>query len=148
MNESELYGISVNLSVKRIKPREETKGHLHGILSKMKRLSSVMLLLLLLPSCALAPDGFDAGRPITKDELASLSAELFTEAAEPGSSDAEETALRDPNRVYWVKGGSVYHFDPQCPHIRHAEDVIEGTFRTAEWSYGIEKPCSTCGGEW
>ena len=146
MNESKMRGLSVDLPVKMIKPCEKSHGRLHGILSIMKTLSCVMLVLLLLPACTPA-DGFDAGRPITKDELASLSAELFTEAVEPDASDAEEPPLRDPNRVYWVKGGSVYHYDPQCPHIRHAKDIIEGTFRTAEWSYGIDKPCSACGGE-
>ena len=106
----------------------------------------LLLLLLLLPSCS-PSDSFTAGRPITKDELASISAELFTEAEEPDESDEAETVLRDPNHVYWVKGGSVYHYDPHCFHLRNAQNVIEGTFRTAEWSYGIEKACSSCGGE-
>ncbi len=110
---------------------------------------SVLCLLLaalfLLPSCA-PSDGFDAGRPITPEELASLSAELFTAATEPAEEE-RETVLRDPNRVYWVKGGSVYHFDPDCPHLKNAKNVIEGTFRTAAWSYGIEKACSSCDGD-
>ena len=103
------------------------------------------LILLLLPSCA-PTDGFDAGRPVTPEELASLSAELFTAATEPAEEE-RETAARDPNHVYWVKGGSVYHFDPNCTHLKNAKNVIEGTFRTAAWSYGIEKACSACGGD-
>ena len=113
----------------------------------MKHLIPLFIILLLLPSCSPAPNDFSAGRPITKDELASLSAELFTEVPEPDTeAPTEETAVRDPNRVYWVEGGSVYHFDRDCAHIRDAEDVIEGTYRTAEWSYGIGKACSSCGG--
>lgn len=106
-------------------------------------LGSVILLLLF--SCA-PSEGFDAGHPITPEELASVSSELFSPNREPAETDGE-TVSRDPNCVYWVKGGSVYHFDPDCRHIRDAEDVIRGTFRTAEWMYGIEKPCSTCGGD-
>ncbi len=105
----------------------------------------LILSLLLLPSCVTADtDSFDAGKPITKDELASISAELFTAANEP-SDTADGNVNRDPNHVYWVKGGSVYHFDPNCQHIQNSDSVIEGTFRTAQWSYGIERPCSTCG---
>lgn len=103
----------------------------------------LILSLLLLPSCAPA-DRFEAGHPITKDDLESISAELFTSSDDPS---AEETVHRDPNRVYWVKGGSVYHYDPNCRHIKDADSVIEGTFRTAKWSYGIEHACSACGGE-
>ena len=104
-------------------------------------LSSLFLLVSCTPS-----DTFHGGKPVTKDELAYISAELFSSPNDPFDT-VKDSPDRDPNRVYWVKGGSVYHYDPDCPHIRGEKGVIEGTFRTAEWSYGIERPCHDCGGE-
>ena len=111
----------------------------------MKRiLSFALLLFLLLPSCS-PSDGFQAGRPVTPDELASISAELFTEACEPADTEAEEEQAFNPNRtVYWLKDGSVYHLDPACSHLAGKRNVKETTLRTAE-SGGLSL-CKDCGG--
>jgi hypothetical protein len=117
----------------------------------MRKIFSLFLLLslLLLPSCAPA-DGFDAGRPITPEELADISAELFTAADAPEdtpdeSSDGEGVG-RDPNTVYWTEGGSVYHRDPNCSHLKNAVSVKSGAVLTAQMD-GKERVCSSCGGE-
>ena len=59
--------------------------------------AGLLLILLLLPSCS-PTDTFHAGRPITKEELASISATLFTVAEEPDSSPVEpESSAAESN---------------------------------------------------
>ena len=108
----------------------------------MRRLFLLFLLLALifLPSCAHSPNDFSAGRPITKDELASLSAELFTEAEEPDTADG----YHNFETVYWTEGGSVYHLNRDCYHLKRAENVISGSVKHAR-KEGKERVCSTCG---
>ena len=68
----------------------------------MRRLALLMtvILLFILPSCG-ASDEFKGGRPITKEDLESVSASLFTTAGEPEDDQANEppsietTALPD-----------------------------------------------------
>ena len=112
----------------------------------MRRLIPVLILiLLLLPACA--PSGnFSAGRPLTKDDLASLSAELFTQPEEPTTEDAtkEPSPNREPVTVYWTEEGSVYHSDKNCYHLKSAKSVRSGTLLTARMN-GKEKACSHCG---
>ena len=109
------------------------------------------LLLLLLPSCA-SSDGFSAGRPLSKDELASL-ADQFppqTEAPETEAQTEAQTAPkytdREANTVYWTKNGSVYHKYRDCYHLRDSESIQSGTVLTAQMS-GKERVCSECGEE-
>ena len=119
----------------------------------MRRLFLLFLLLalILLPSCSPAPNGFSAGRPITKDELASLSAELFTEAAEPNETVPEETEevnglTPDPHQTaYWVWNGSVYHLKRDCPRLADPQFCKQSTVRTAE-DMGL-RPCKHCAGQ-
>lgn len=115
----------------------------------MRRIIPILtlLLLLLLPSCTYS-DGFSAGQPITKDELASISAELFTQGGEP-VSDTEESPKytdREPNTYYWTENGSVYHKYRDCRHLQNAESVEYGALLTAEKA-GKERLCSECGNE-
>lgn len=113
------------------------------------------LLLLLLPSCA-ASDGFSAGRPLSKDELASL-ADRFPPQTEPPETETETEAQteaqtepkytdREPNTVYWTKGGSVYHKYRDCYHLKDSESIQSGTVLTAQMN-GKERVCSECGEE-
>lgn len=104
-------------------------------------------LLLLLPSCA-PSDGFSAGRPLSKDELASISAELFTQVEEPVSDTEKESEPtytdREPNTYYWTESGSVYHKYRDCYHLKDAESIECGARLTAEKA-GKERLCSECG---
>ena len=106
------------------------------------RLFILLLGMLWLTACAPKED-FAAGKPLTRDELASLSAELFTEAAEP-----ETMGNRFSSRVvvYWTEGGGVYHYDRNCYHLKRADAVESGSVKHA-WSLGKERACSVCGGE-
>lgn len=117
----------------------------------MRRLFLLFLLLALifLPSCTHSPNDFSAGRPITKDELASLSAELFTEAAEPETSSDEavtdgEQAPNPNQSAYWIESSTVYHLSRDCARLDGQQFIRESTVRTAE-SMGL-RLCKTCAG--
>ena len=106
----------------------------------MRRLALLMtvILLLVLPSCG-ASDEFKGGRPITKEDLESVSASLFTTAAEP---EDEQTATPPTDTVYWLTTGSVYHLDPNCSHIAGKENVNQTSVQEAEANG--RRLCKTC----
>ena len=104
-------------------------------------IAALTLLTLLISLTACAPrEDVSAGSPLSREELASLSAELFTAAAEPETADGFATR----ETVYWTKGGIVYHLDRDCTHLKRAESVISGSVKHA-WSEGKERVCATCG---
>ena len=103
---------------------------------------SALLCLLVLTSCT-PTDNFSAGRPLTSDELASLSAELSTETDGPDTGNGE---INPQSKVYWTEGGSVYHPDRECHHLRNSDEVKSGTVHTAR-VFGKERACSACGGD-
>ena len=132
----------------------------------MRRLALLMtVLLLVLPSCA-PSDGFTGGRPITKEDLASVSASLFNTTAEPesvqapDSSSAETTTPPDTDTdtettssteggetdptdtVYWLSTGSVYHLDRNCSHIAGKENVNQTSVQEAQDNG--RRLCKTC----
>ena len=126
-------------------------------------LTLTVILLLVLPSCSPSND-FKGGRPITKEDLESVSASLFTTTQEPDdiqtpdSSSAEATTPPDPDtdttsnteteetdsldRVYWLTSGTVYHFDRNCSHIAEKENVNESSVQEAEENG--RRLCKTC----
>ncbi len=117
-----------------------------------------VLLVFLLPLSSCAPsDGFHTGRPITKEELASISAELFTASDEPehsasdpeasveagDSSHAQESVTAHLNQtVYWAMDGKNYHADRNCHRLLGEFSVKESTRRSAETN-GL-RPCRDC----
>ena len=108
----------------------------------MKKLLVLLIICLLLPSCH-SGNEFDGGRPISKEELASLSAELFNDTSEPA-----QPAPGDGNTlymVYWSDGGSVYHYAMDCRHLKDSKSIRAGSIRDAQEN-GKEKACSTCAG--
>ena len=123
----------------------------------MRRLALLLtvLLLLILPSCD-PSDGFKGGRPITKEDLESVSASLFTTTAEPedeqtatppthettATADTDTETAPDTDTVYWLTTGSVYHLDPDCSHIAGKENVNETSVQEAKASG--RQLCKTC----
>lgn len=107
----------------------------------MRRLIAVLMILavLALPACTQSDD-FSAGKPLTRDELTSLSAELCTEAWEPETVGGFSTQVV----VYWTEGGSVYHLSKDCYHLKRAGAVESGSVSHA-WELGKERVCSVCG---
>ena len=107
----------------------------------MRRLMAVLMILTVLAFPACTPsDDFTAGKPLTRDELTSLSDELFTEAREPETVGGFSTQVV----VYWTEGGSVYHLSKDCYHLKRAASVESGSVSRA-WALGKERACSVCG---
>ena len=98
----------------------------------------LLLALILLPSCA-PSDRFTGGRPITPEELESVSAEVFGTADGP----AESQPLTPNSTVYWLKDGTVYHTDTDCVHLSGKRNIKSTTLRTAERN-GLSL-CKDCG---
>ena len=109
----------------------------------MKKLLCLIMICLLLSSCR-GGDGFDGGRPISKEELASLSAALLTNTAEP--EEATRGQAEGFYLVFWTDGGSVYHMTMDCRHLKNAKSIRSGSIQAALDS-GKGKACSVCGGE-
>ena len=102
----------------------------------------IMIICTALLTACTPTDDFEAGRPVDREELASLSAELFTGAEEPATADGFSTR----ETVYWTEGGSVYHRDRDCYHLKRAKNVVSGSVKNA-WKHGKERVCSACGKE-
>lgn len=100
----------------------------------------LLLALVLLPSCAPA-NSFEGGRPITPEELESVSAEVFGTA----EGSAESQPLTPNSTVYWLKDGTVYHTDTDCVHLSGKRNIKSTTLRTAEQN-GLSL-CKDCGGK-
>ena len=112
-------------------------------------------LLLLLPSCA-PSDDFQGGRPISKEDLADISEELFTTTQAPNDTEVtdtqatEESEIQDttatesePDRiVYCLPTGSVYHLYADCSHIVGKENVQEMTLQEA--AENGRRLCKSC----
>ena len=108
----------------------------------MRKLLFLLIICLLLPSCH-SGNELDGGRPISKEELASLSAELFNDTAEPVRPAPDNGNIL--YMVYWSDGGSVYHYASDCRHLKDAKSIHAGSIREAQEN-GKEKACSACAG--
>ena len=51
----------------------------------------------------------------------------------------------NPECVYWVPKGNVYHSTYKCTHISKSSEIQHGTIEEAE-AQGKTQPCSRCGG--
>lgn len=110
---------------------------------------TLCLLAAILVSCrshGILSDDFQAGDTVTPEELLEISREIFTETAEPtATTEGEPMTLAPDATVYWLDGGSVYHADPACRHMAHAEpeDIREGKIADAV-DNGKERLCASC----
>lgn len=97
-----------------------------------------LISLLFLTACTV-DDGFDAGRPITPEELESLANAFHGE---------EETTIpiSAADTVYWTEGGSVCHRDAECRYLKNSKEVKHGTY-SAACKEGKDTLCSACGGQ-
>ena len=97
-----------------------------------------LICLLFLTACT-ANDGFDAGRPITPEELESL-ADAFQK------DDASAPSISITDTVFWTEGGSVCHRDENCRYLKNAKEIKRGTYGVAA-KEGKDALCSACGGQ-
>ncbi len=65
-----------------------------------------------------------------------------TETA-PAEDTAESETVAVSGKVYWTKGGSVYHKDRDCYHLKKSQSVSEGSVDQAV-SLGKERLCASC----
>ena len=109
----------------------------------MRYLILIAVLPLLLTACT-PTDGFDGGHPISKEDLESLSAELFTEESDPVETRPPYTD-REPNTYYWTENSRVYHRYRDCVHLKNAKQIESGSLISAK-AAGLDTPCSSCSG--
>ena len=95
----------------------------------------VLASLLFLSACTV-DDGFDAGRPITPEELESLADHYGGEAQAPAEGDV----------VYWTEGGSVCHRDRNCRYLKNSRNIQSSSYAVA-CQNGKDALCSACGGQ-
>lgn len=113
---------------------------------KVSVLSALCLLLLCFVACnthGLFDEDFDAGDPVTPEQLLEISEEIFS-ATEPAEGETKtEVTLADDAIVLCSKNGSVYHSTRACYHISDSAEIIEGSVADAV-AAGKTRLCSTC----
>ena len=111
---------------------------------RVLRIVCLLLCVLLLVACDRAKD-FDAGEPLSAEQMAALQDSLRDEAPEEESEDeAEPPASEDTQSCYYTPNGSVWHLDATCHYLVKSKNVITATVREAI-EQGKTKPCSHCG---
>lgn len=91
---------------------------------------------------------FAGGETLTPERLAELSAQVFgQDSATEGDPDPADTVdpeeLAFAGTVYWTEGGTVWHTDRDCYHIRNSEAVLEGSTHQAA-AAGKKGLCASC----
>ena len=51
--------------------------------------------------------------------------------------------LADGGECYWTASGTVYHFNPDCSHLNHSAEIVEGTVQEA-FDAGKTRGCKDC----
>lgn len=111
----------------------------------MRRVLQLLVLLPLFFSLAACGEAsrFDAGAPLTAQELAALQAQLGERENERGNEQQNEET--PPNGiVFWLPSGSVYHISATCHHINGKPNTLSGTVEQAQ-AAGKLRACSSCG---
>jgi hypothetical protein len=82
---------------------------------------------------------------VTDGETAPSEIETTPEETEtaPAEETAESETVAVSGKVYWTKGGSVYHKDRDCYHLKKSQSVSEGSVEQAV-SLGKERLCASC----
>lgn len=91
---------------------------------------------------------FAGGETLTPERLAELSAQVFgQDSATEGDPEPADTLdpaeLAFAGTVYWTEGGTVWHTDRDCYHIRNSEAVSEGSTYQAV-AAGKKGLCASC----
>ena len=55
----------------------------------------------------------------------------------------QASKLSDGGKCYWTAGGSVYHFNPDCSHLSHSAEIVQGTVSEA-FDAGKTRGCKDC----
>ncbi len=129
-------------------------------MSTPKILIAILLLLTFLcgaTACA-TKEPFDAGTPLTPDEVKNLREELLQSGGKPDQSDHEpekdagdsepetdrgDSGAPEAATVYWLLSGSAYHISNSCYHIKEKPNVQSGTVEAAGEA-GKARACAAC----
>lgn len=106
------------------------------------RLFLLALCVLLMTACS-RPQGFDAGKVLSAEEMAALQSALREEQTQP-PQEAPAPTPDEAQVCYYTAGGSVWHLDAACYHLSKSKNVITATVREAI-EQGKTKVCSNCG---
>ncbi|OZG69322.1 hypothetical protein [Bifidobacterium eulemuris] len=72
---------------------------------------------------------------------------------QPTTSEAYDQAevaaaqLADDGEVYWTASGDVYHFNPDCPHLKRSAEIYSGTIEEAFADNHKTRACKDCATE-
>ena len=61
----------------------------------------------------------------------------------PAASPTRKYPVVDPNCVYWVPKGEVYHSVDYCPYLNRSDEIKHGSIEEAKRE-GKNRPCSRC----
>ncbi|MBQ9801551.1 MAG: hypothetical protein IJW51_00555 [Clostridia bacterium] len=118
----------------------------------MRRITIAVLLLLMLLSLSACTvqDPFDAGTPLSADEVRSLKESLTENNTPPAEPEPEPEPLPEPSvgegTVYWLESGSVYHVSADCRYLKNKTNVKTGTVEDAN-AASKARACSSCAGK-
>ena len=104
----------------------------------------LLFLICALTACAVS-EPFDAGEPLTPGEVNALRGDLIASNGNGEQIKDESKGDTAPatDTVYWLAGGSVYHMDSSCHHIKEKPNVQSGTVAAAAEA-GKTRSCSLC----
>ncbi len=96
----------------------------------------VLLVLMLLPSCAEQEDGERYTGILASDEvIASIKKEM---------EDRENSLMAAEGDVFWTASGSLWHSTYKCSYIINSKNIYHGTLEEAKLA-GKVSPCKRCG---
>jgi hypothetical protein len=78
---------------------------------------------------------------VTDGETAPAETVPAEDTAESETAESETVAVS--GKVYWTNGGSVYHRDRDCYHLKKSQSVSEGSVEQAV-SLGKGRLCASC----
>ncbi|MBR2312269.1 MAG: hypothetical protein IKA46_03160 [Clostridia bacterium] len=106
---------------------------------------ALLLLVMSTASCA-GGEPFDAGETLSASDVAALRDSLLGEQSSTPTPEQPSSTGDDAvpsGTVFWLSGGSVYHTNSDCHHIKGKPNVQSGTVAEATGA-GKARVCSTC----
>jgi hypothetical protein len=119
---------------------------------KITLISITFIPVILLTSCSILmprQEVFDGGEILDKEMMDNIKSEIFNSTPSDDVSsleteiESENVSNSENATVYWTEGGSVWHTDDRCGHLKRAKEILTGTVKEAIEA-GKDKVCSSC----